>query len=92
MNNVNVSVTLTKDPEIKKGSCILKLSYNKVSGKKCYITAVANGKLATTLKKLVKGDTIWIDGRLSGFNSDKWKTYIEIESAYCVPKTAKEAK
>jgi hypothetical protein len=69
---------------------VLKLSYNKASGKKCYITAVANGKLKDKLSTLKKGDQLWIDGRLSGFNSDKWKTYIEIEHAACVPAERRE--
>lgn len=80
MNNIQISATLTKDPEIKGQSCILKLSYTKSSGKKYYITAVGNGKLAHKLSNLTKGDVIWIEGRLSGFNSDKWKSYIEIKA------------
>jgi len=85
MNIVSISATLTRDPEIRPGSCVLKLSYTKLSGKKCYITAVANGGLAKKLRDLAKGDVIWLDGRLSGFSSDKWKSYIEIEHVEVVP-------
>ena len=90
MNSVHVSATLTKDPICNKGSVILKLSYNKTSGKKYYITAVANGNVAKSMKLLVKGDTIWVDGRLSGFKSDKWKCYIEITEYECITKAERE--
>jgi len=89
MNRICISATLTRDPEIKPGSCILKLAYARHSGRKCYITAVANGRKAKMLATLVKGDRVWIEGRLSGFSSDKWKSYIEIEEAECVPKDGK---
>jgi single-stranded DNA-binding protein len=85
MNRISISATLTRDPELKPGSCILKLSYAKHSGKKCYITAVANGRMAKTLSALKKGDTVWLEGRLSGFSSDKWKSYIEIEHVEFAP-------
>ena len=79
MNSVQVSARLTQDPErTELGSCMLKICYSKTSGKNCYITAIANGRLADKAIKLNKGDVIWIEGQLSGFHSDKWKTYIQV--------------
>jgi single-stranded DNA-binding protein len=86
MNNVHISATLTKEPEHNGKSCVLRLSYCKTSGKKCYITAVANGKKATELSRLSKGDEVWIDGHLASFESDKWKTYIQVTDAYTAKK------
>lgn len=86
MTHIHLSATLTKTPELERGSCKLKVSYLNDSGTKCYITAVAKGKLAKELSTLLKGDTVWIDGRLSGFKSDRWKTYVIIEQACIVRK------
>ena len=82
MNRLTMAVRLTKDPEIKGNTVTLKVAYKKSSGKLCYITAVANGNVAKKIAKLKKGDTMYIDGRLSSFLSDRWKAFIEIEKAY----------
>lgn len=79
MNSVHVSARLTQDPEkTEAGSCRLRICYNKASGKNCYITAIANGRMSDKLIRLKKGDIVWIEGQLSGFQTDNWKTYIQI--------------
>lgn len=86
MNRVNIKGRLTRDPEMRGESCILRLAYYKPSGKRCYITAIANGKLGEKLARTTKNDMIYIDGKLSGFNTDKWKTYLQIYEAEVLPK------
>lgn len=83
-NYIHIMITLTKDPIIRGESCMMKASYCNKSGRKSYITVVANGKQAEKLLKQTKGDTMWIDGRLSGFTTDKWKSYIEVKKSYLI--------
>lgn len=87
-NYIHLMVTLIQNPIIKAegDSCLLKTSYCNKSGRKSKINVVANGKQAEKLSKLTKGTSVWIDGRLAGYTTDPWKSYIEVKKSYIIEK------